>query len=69
MMASEPTTTPEETTTPIADRWVGIVATTRRAFLRYVQRDNGCEATGGACRRFEQCGCWLEMENAIHADQ
>lgn len=34
----------------------------RRGFLRFVQADNGCEATGKPCREPERCGCHLEME-------
>ncbi len=56
-------------TTPIGDVWRGIVAMTRSAFLKYVQADNKCTATGRPCRTPGQCGCWLEMENAINAER
>ena len=36
----------------------------QRAFLRYIQRDNGCALTGESCRTEQQCGCWLERESS-----
>lgn len=40
-----------------------------RAFIRYLQRDNGCDITGKPCRDQQQCGCWVERENAIRENR
>lgn len=41
----------------------------RAAFLRRIQKENNCEATGKPCRYHMQCGCWLEMADAIERER
>ena len=40
-------------------------AATRAAFLAHLQEENNCRATGEHCRTWQQCGCWVEMNNAV----
>ena len=42
-------------------QWCGEASKLRRAWLRVIQAENACPATGGGCLS-QQCGCVVEME-------
>ena len=42
-------------------QWCGEATRLRRAWLRAIQAENACPATGGGCLS-QQCGCVVEME-------
>lgn len=48
-------------------QWCGEVVHLRSEFLRYVQRENTCDATGNPCA--EKCGCRDELEEAINSNR
>ena len=45
-------------------QWCGETSKLRRAWLRVIQAENSCPATGGGCLA-KRCGCVVEMEMLV----
>ncbi|WP_368416648.1 hypothetical protein [Falsiroseomonas sp.] len=45
-------------------QWCGEASKLRRAWLRVIQQENSCPATGGGCLA-KRCGCIAEMEMLV----
>lgn len=52
--------------TPTDETLQVLLTRMRSAFLRYVQAGNQCGQSGMPCR--DECGCWLEMQDAINSE-
>lgn len=46
-------------------QWCGEAAKLRRAWLRVIQAENSCPASGGGCLA-KRCGCVAEMEMLVN---
>ena len=46
-------------------QWCGEATRLRRAWLRTIQAENACPATGGGCLS-QQCGCVAEMDALLN---
>lgn len=46
-------------------QWCGEAAKLRRAWLRVIQAENSCPASGGRCLA-KRCGCVAEMEMLVN---